>query len=78
MLHIPRSLAPTSTLNAAALPRAPLRSTAERPPVPYMGSAKTEPNLAASPRRNPMITRLNMERWDVDPLKIYLHITGRG
>jgi hypothetical protein len=78
MPHIPRSLAPSGLVNPDTVPRAPLRSTADKPPLPYMGSGKSEANpLDKVFGKKKMIGRINMEDWDVDPLKIYKNLTGK-
>lgn len=78
MPYIPRSMAPTSMPDPSTVPRAPARTTQERPPVPYMGSSTNEPNPAARKQtKQRMIDILNMENWDVDPLKVYKQLTGK-
>lgn len=78
MPHIPRTLAP-SGLNAAGLPRSPVRSTTDKPPTPYAGSGKSEANPVDRilSKKNRLIERLSMEKWDVDPVKVYKHLTGK-
>jgi len=66
-------------IDPATVPRAPLKSASERPPVPYMGSGKSEDNPAAKldSGRRKMINQLNMADWDVDPVKVYKQLTDK-
>ncbi len=78
MPHIPRTLAPSGLTNSDGVPRAPLRTTAEKPPVPYMGSGDGEANPAdRKQERKKLLGRISMEDWDVDPLKVYQYMTGK-
>ena len=78
MPYIPRSLSP-STLNSESVPRAPLRSNPERPPVPYLGSNPTDPNPLDKLKKKPnqLMSGLNMMTWDVDPAKVYKNMTDK-
>lgn len=72
MPHIPRSMAPSGLVDPSTVPRAPRRTTKRKPDVPYMGSGKGESKPVAQKvtRKNPMIQRLSMRDWDVDPLRV--------
>lgn len=77
MPYIPRTNA-TTAINAAGAPREPLRSTADKPPIPYLGSGKSEKNpLDNIIGRKKMLSRLDMSKWDVDPLQVLKSITGK-
>lgn len=70
MPYIPRD-------HLAALPRQPLATTAEKPPVPYMGSGANEANpLDRILGKKRMIERLSLEDWDVDPARIFTCLFG--
>ena len=78
MPYIPRKLAPSGLINSDMVPRAPLKSTADKPPLPYLGSGKGEANPAAgSPGKEKMISRLSMRDWDVDPVKVLKLLTNK-
>jgi hypothetical protein len=79
MPHIPRtSMAPSNLTDPGFVPRAPKRSSATpRPATPYKGST---PPTAEETRnsKNPMLgDRLNMQDWDVDPVKIMRQLLGQ-
>lgn len=79
MAYIPRSMAPSGRVDPATVPRAPLRTVSDKPPVPYLGSGKSEANPLEKIRggKNKMVERLNMQEWDVDPVKVYKHMTEK-
>lgn len=71
-------MAPSGLINPDSVPRAPVRTTAEKPPVPYMGSGQAEANpLEKLGGRKKLLGRISMEDWDVDPLKVLKHLTGK-
>lgn len=79
MPYVPRSMSP-SGLNSDSVPRAPLRSNPERPPVPYLGSNPGDPNPLDKLNKkanNPMLSGLSMLSWDVSPTKIYKQLTNK-
>ena len=79
MPHIPRSMAPSGLVDPATVPRAPRRPvTQQKPPVPYLGSGKGEVDPANRLRSgNKMVGKLNMMTWDVDPLRVLGHLSGK-
>lgn len=79
MAHVSRSLAPSGMIDPATVPRAPVRTTNDKPPVPYLGSGKSEANPLEKVRegRKKLVERLNMQDWDVDPVKVYKHLTDK-
>lgn len=71
-------MAPSGLINPDSVPRAPVRSTADKPPVPYMGSGQSESNpLDKVLGRKKLIGRISMEKWDVDPLRVLKHLIGK-
>ena len=79
MPPVPRSLAPSGMIDPATVPRAPLRHTADKPPVPYLGSGKSEANPLEkiTDGKKKMVERVNMRDWDVDPVRVYKHLTDK-
>ena len=69
MPYIPRR-APGGLPDLSTLPKAPARTTAVKPAVPYHGSREDEQKKL--PRKGTkLIDKLSMREWDVDPLKVY-------
>lgn len=56
------------------VPRAPLRSALSKATLPQAAS-ESEP--ARSGRKIKLIDRLNLQNWDMDPLRVYSHLTGK-
>lgn len=56
------------------VPRAPLRSDLPKATVPQ---AASESKPARAGRGLKFIDRLSMQDWDVDPLRVYVHLTGK-
>lgn len=56
------------------VPRAPLRSALPKATVPQ---AVSESPPTRTRRGLKLIARLNMQNWDVDPLRVYGHLTGK-
>lgn len=65
MPHIPRRT-PGGLTDPSTLPRAPARTTASKPAVPYLGDKAAEPR-----KTRQLIGKLNMKEWDVSPLKVF-------
>ena len=79
MAYAPRSMAPSGMIDPATVPRAPLRTTNDKPPVPYLGSGKSEANPLekVTDGKKKMVERVNMRDWDVDPVRVYKHLTDK-
>ena len=79
MPHIPRSMAPSNLVDPSTVPRATKKPPGkQKPPVPYMGSGKGETNpVSRMTQKNSMVEKLNMKKWDVDPLTVMKHLSGK-
>ena len=76
MPHIPRSMAPSGQVDFSAIPRAP-KSTAKKATVPLRSQKP-----AVSPKRRSgngikLVQKLSMRDWDVDPIRVLGHLTGK-
>jgi hypothetical protein len=76
MPHIPRTLAPSTLINPDSVPRAPLRTAATKPPTPYTSGTRTK-TTSKSAKQPKLVGKLNMQKWDVDPLKVFQQLTGK-
>ena len=71
MPYIPRTLAPTSSIDPSMVPRAPI--TERKAQVPL----NNDNAKIYSRKTNPFMSKLNMYKWDVDPLKVYKQLTKK-
>lgn len=71
MPYIPRSLAPMSYIEPKSVPKAPVSKT--KPAVPL----NIPDSKIYSRKNNPLMSKLSMGTWDVDPLKIYKQLTQK-
>jgi hypothetical protein len=71
MPYIPRFISP-STPDFGSVPRAPSRTSLEKPTVPY-----TKPEPSTGRKSSSLIGRLSMMKFDVPAAKIYKHITDK-
>jgi hypothetical protein len=60
-------------LNSDNLPKAPLRNDADKPSVPVQSSGTGD----YVNNHNCLLTKLNMKKWDVDPVKVYKLLLGK-
>ena len=79
MPHIPRSMAPSGLVDPSTVPRAARKAPGKtKPPVPYMGSGKGEINPTSKlTQKNPLVKKLSMKDWDVDPLQVLKHLSDK-
>lgn len=78
MPHIPRSIAPSSLVDPASVPRAPARSTAVKPAVSFAGTGETPASKKPGRVRNQLMGKLSMKNWDVSSLQIIQQLVDKG
>jgi hypothetical protein len=71
MPYVPRFISP-STPDFGSVPRAPSRTSVEKPAVPYI-----KPESTTGRKSSSLIGRLSMMKFDVPAAKIYKHITDK-
>ena len=76
MPYIPRTLATSNFISSDNVPKAPVKSKAAKLPVPYNGP-DTSAHSNTGTKENGFIGRINMSKWDVDPVKILKNLTGK-
>ena len=77
MPHIPRSMAPSGQIDFGAVPRAPKSSTKKATvPLKAPSSNRSTPKRPSG-RGVKLVQKLSMRDWDVDPLRVLNHLTGK-